>query len=294
MEADLPLRPRGQDRPQTDRRRTTPSDRKSRPFPPNVAALDERLQRLERLATAGAVAANLAHEIKNAMVAVRTFVEMLLVRHQDTELAGIVKRELLRIDSIVAQLLRLAADPRPTLAEVHLEEVLERSLRLIEPQLATRSIHLTRNFRARIDLLEADSHRLEQAFTNLFLNAIEAIGRDGELAITTGPAPQPNAKPNAKKRVTSKERMPPQASVPGIRIAISDSGRGIPRENLPFLFEPFFTTKPDGTGLGLPITREIVHQHGGTISVQSSEGKGTTFSINLPVISHGNSSPIQS
>jgi len=276
MESNLRARPgarEGQVGEEAAHRPSATSDRKAQQFPPDAIALDERLQRLDRLANAGTMAASLAHEIKNAMVAVRTFVEMLLVRNQDAELAGIVKREMLRIDSIASQLLRLAASPKASFAEVRLDEVLDRTLRLIEPQLKTRGIRLRKDFRANGALLEADSHRLEQAFTNLFLNSIEAIGRNGELAITTALAPKPAGTKSPKGDGGST-----------VRITIRDSGVGIPRKEVALLFEPFFTTKPNGTGLGLPITQEIIHQHGGTISVQSAPGKGTTFSITLPLV----------
>src|SRR5437016_4352686 len=103
-------------------------------------AVDDQLTRLERLAGLGALSAGLAHEIKNAMVAVRTFVDILLAENKNAELAAIVQRELLRIDSIVSKMLRCASNPKPHLARVSLHEILERSVGLIEPQLRARKI----------------------------------------------------------------------------------------------------------------------------------------------------------
>jgi signal transduction histidine kinase len=217
------------------------------------------------------MSASFAHEIKNAMVAIRTFIEMLLASNKDAELAGIVKRELQRIDSIVSQMLRFSANPRPSVGAIHLNEVLERSLRLIQPQLNARGIRLERNLQADPDTFWADAHRLEQAFTNLFFNAIEAIGQNGEITVATSIV--------RRRRGAARTR---STRAPSFQITIRDTGMGIPKEQLAQLFEPFFSTKPNGTGLGLPITREIIQQQGGTISVESEVKRGTTFCIMLP------------
>src|SRR5947207_2482313 len=150
---------------------------------PNLR-LDAKLQRLEQLASVGSLSAGLAHEIKNAMVAIRTFVEMLIAQNKDTELAEVVQREIVRIDSIVSQLLGFAGNPRPRVAELRLTETLERCLRLVDPQLKVRDIRLRRSFRARYDTVQGDADRLEQAFINILLNAIEAIGEKGQLFVT--------------------------------------------------------------------------------------------------------------
>jgi signal transduction histidine kinase len=231
-------------------------------------AIDERLQRLERLAALGTASAGLAHEIKNAMVAIRTFVELLLARNKDAELAEVVRREVLRIDSIISQMLRTASQPKASLVRVELNEILDRSLGLIEPQLRARKIRLKRSYLAAHDAIQGDAHQLEQAFLNLLLNAFDAIGHDGQITVATCLIPTRRDTKNAVQRV---------------QVRIHDTGSGIAKEQLAHLFEPFYSTKPNGTGLGLPITRDIIAQHRGTISVQSECKRGTTFEIALPL-----------
>jgi len=245
-----------------------PDSSSDNPDAVRTSLVDDRLQRLEQLASLGTISAGLAHEIKNAMVAIRTFVEMLIAQNKQAELAEVVKREVLRIDSIVSQLLRLAGNPKPRSAEFRLTETLERCLGLVDPQLKVRSIQLKRRFGARQDMIEGDADRLEQAFINILLNAIEAIGQKGELSVTTTLEKQAGSKNSRGSTV---------------HICVRDTGPGISPEDLPRIFEPFYTSKPEGTGLGLAITREIIEQHRGTISVESEPGKGTSFHISLPV-----------
>jgi signal transduction histidine kinase len=221
--------------------------------------LEHDLRRLDRLASIGTLAAGMAHEIKNALVAGKTFVTSLLEKHQDTELVAIVRREMDRIDSIVSHMLKFASSPRPEFAEIHLHEVLDFSLRLVDPHFKGKSIALNRAFQAAADVVEGDDYQLQQAFVNLFLNSLEAMPPHGTLTVGTGPSNGRN-----------------------LRVTVSDTGSGISPEIIDRLFEPFFTTKPNGTGLGLPITRRIIYEHGGSISVDSQPNKGATFTILLP------------
>jgi len=233
----------------------------------HVRLLDQNLRKLDRLASIGMLSASMAHEIKNAMVAVKTFVDLLIKKNQDASLADIVGREMRRIDSIVSQMLRFAGPARPTFGVIHLHQVIEQSLGLVQHHLEGRRINLVRSFHAAPDLVRADAYQLEQAFINLFFNALDAMGANGELNVVTELVPPGGAEnPNA----------------PMLRVTVHDTGMGIPQENLERLFEPFFTTKPNGTGLGLPITRRIVQEHRGVISVVSEPHKGTTFTLLLP------------
>jgi signal transduction histidine kinase len=145
-------------------------------------------------------------------------------------------------------------------------------LRLVQPQLERKSVEVSRSFQAAPDLVQGDDYQLEQAFVNLFLNALEALGPNGTLSVATEvcSAQAKSARPGASMEG------------PQLRVTIKDTGAGIPPENMARLFEPFFTTKPKGTGLGLPITRRIILEHRGDISVQSRPGQGTTFQILLP------------
>jgi two-component system sensor histidine kinase HydH len=234
--------------------------------------LEARLGQLDRLANMGTLAATMAHEIKNALVAGKTFIDLLLEKNKDAELVEVVRREVARIDAIVSRMLKFSGPGRAEFGEVHLHEVLEHSLRLVEPQLASRFAVLNRSFRADPDLLPGDDYQLQQAFVNLFLNAVEALGENGTLSVTTETCAP--AASSLKRSDTVNQ--------PHLRITIKDTGTGILPENMARLFEPFFTTKPHGTGLGLPITRRIILEHRGTLSVESQPGQGTTFQILLP------------
>jgi signal transduction histidine kinase len=230
------------------------------------AAIDAQIVRLQQLADLGTASVAIAHEIKNAMVAVRTFVQVLLAENRNAELATVVQTELSRIDSLISQMLHCASKPKPHIGRVSLQEVLERTLRVVEPQLRERKIRLVRSYLASPDIVLADAHQLEQAFLNLLLNASDAIGENGDITVGT-------AARTLRKRILGSDHL---------EVMISDTGAGIPKHQLSRLFEPFCTTKENGTGLGLPITREIIERHQGTISVESQTGKGTSFSISLP------------
>ena len=232
------------------------------------------MQRLDRLASIGTLSASMAHEIKNALVAVNTFLQDLTERNRDSELAGLVGREFRRVDLIVSQMLKFAGPAKPTFTRVGLHRILDQSLRLIQPQLETKQIRLVRSFAARPDKIDGDDYQLEQAFLNLLLNAVAAMDKAGQLSVSTelsgGPASSPTDRAVA-----------PQ----WIQVLIGDTGTGIPPEQLGRLFEPFFTTKPHGTGLGLAITRRIILEHHGKVEVESEPRKGTTFRIALPLVS---------
>jgi len=223
---------------------------------------DDNLRRLDRLANLGMLSAGMAHEIKNGMVAIKTFFDLLLQQGHDSELTDVVGRELKRIDGIVTQMLRFGAPGRAAFKTVRVHGVLEHSLRLIEHQMGSKLISLNRRYEAVPDTVRGDEFQLQQVFMNLLFNAIEAMGANGSLTVGTEVA-------DGKDGRT-------------LRIQILDTGVGIPQANLVRLFEPFFTTKKNGTGLGLAISQRIIHEHHGTIHVHSQVNHGSTFSIELP------------
>src|SRR5207247_2427274 len=135
---------------------------------------------------------------------------------------------------------------KPTFGLIHLHEILGRSLGLVQHHLEGRKISLVRSFQASPDTLRGDAYQLEQAFINLFFNALEAMGSQGELTVATELVPPGG---------------PENPHAPLLRAIVRDTGIGVAPENLDVLFDPFFTTKAEGTGLGLPITRRIVQEH---------------------------------
>ena len=239
---------------------------------------EENVERLNRLASLGTLAATMAHEIKNALVAGKTFIDLLLEKNQDAELAEVVRRELGRIDNLVSRMLRFARPGEFTFRKVHLHEILEHSLRLVEPLMEAKPVTQTRTFAAPIDVIEGNEHELQQAFVNLLLNAVEAMGPNGKITVTTDLIDSRPAAFGTPQPTTSRS----------VQVIIEDTGMGIAEENMKRLFEPFFTTKPTGTGLGLAITRRILQQHQGEIIAKSLIGKGTTFTIILPAADGAN------
>lgn len=231
--------------------------------------LEKNLRQLDRLASIGTLSASMAHEVKNALVAIQTFIDLLISQNQNAQLADLVGRELKRINSIVSQMLRFGGPAKPKLATIHLHQVLEQSVTLVQHHLEGRRIQLELNLQAALDTIRGDAYQIEQAFLNLLFNALDAMGANGTLHVSTS--------------VMGLERSAAPNSA-AIEITIKDNGIGIPSENLKRLFDTFFTTKPNGTGLGLPITRRIVEEHHGTISVSSEPHQGTQFTIRLPLV----------
>ena len=229
----------------------------------STPVFEQNLRRLDRLAGLGTLSASMAHEIKNGMVAIKTFVDLLAQKGQDTELTEVVGRELERINAIVTQMLRFAAPNRAAFTTVRVHDVLDHSLRLMQHQINGKLISLQRHYQAEPDTVRGDDAQLQQAFMNFLVNALEAMGTNGVLTVHT--------------EMVKGERREGQ-----LRINIQDTGVGIAPENLGRLFEPFFTTKKNGTGLGLAISQRIALEHHGSIRVQGEPGKGSTFSLSLP------------
>ncbi|MDB6063925.1 MAG: hypothetical protein JWR26_133 [Pedosphaera sp.] len=229
---------------------------------------ESNMKRLDRFHSMGTLSASMAHEVKNAFVAVKTFVDLLLEQNKQADLAEIVRQEMGRIDSILGQMRKFSGPAKPAFSRVQVHAVLDKSLQLIQHLLQEKKIEVTRSFRASSDLLVGDQDQLEQAFINLFFNALDAMEPRGILKVST--------------EVLAGDSQMAGGDGTMLRVVIQDDGIGILPANMDRLFEPFFTTKPDGTGLGLAITRRIVQEHHGVIAVQSEQGKGTSFSLTFP------------
>lgn len=242
-----------------------------------VEKFEAHLARIDRLASIGSLSASMAHEIKNALVAIKTFTDLLLLQNEKDELAGIVGREMARVDSIVSQILKFSGPAKPVLSPLRLHDVLNHSLHLVQHQMAQKNIKLHASFGATPDVVKGDDYQLKQAFLNLLFNAIEATPANGSIHVITELTGQ-----TAQSASELHERIATQ-----VRVTIRDDGVGITPENLSRVFEPFFTTKLKGTGLGLPITRRIIHEHRGTISVESQPEQGAAFSVVFPIPARG-------
>lgn len=224
--------------------------------------MDGNLEHLDRLASLGAMSAGMAHEIKNALVAGRTFIDLLLEKEPGVELAHVVRRELKRIETMVGQMLRHAR-PSPSMAapfDVH--DTVAQALQLVQPQVEERAVQLKTDLMATKHHVHGNAFQFQQALLNLLLNAVEVSPEQGSIAVETGNATDGSS---------------------DILVSVQDNGPGISAEAMRNLFRPFYTTKPNGTGLGLVITQRITEEHGGSIRVQSEHRRGARFTLRLPV-----------
>lgn len=230
--------------------------------------LEREKQRAERLASFGALAAGVAHEIKNPLVAIRTFAELLPERFGDVDFredfSKVVIKEISRIDDLVARLRGIAATAPQQVGAVDLRDPINGTIALLRGQLEQTRTTIVRQFEDPAPFVSIEDSQLKQLFLNLFLNAIEAMGTDGVLTV----------------RITRRHTQ----GVPLIVIDVSDTGPGISDTVAANIFDPFFTTKARGSGLGLTICRGITDAHRGTIRAERNlGGPGTTIVIELPV-----------
>jgi signal transduction histidine kinase len=245
-----------------------------REFNAMAAALDEREQRLirsERLAAVGKIAAQITHEVRNPLSSIGLNAEMLEEEvgafdgppAQIEELQGLARaivKEVDRLTEITEEYLRFARLPRPKLEREDLGAIVSSLLAFLRGELEARQIAVELRAAPSLPTVAADEHQLRQALLNLLRNAAEAMHAGGRLQLSLAPL--------GDKLV---------------ELRIADSGQGIAPEHVAKIFDPFFSTKEGGTGLGLALTQQIVVEHGGTIDVASEPGRGTTFTVRLPV-----------
>jgi len=229
--------------------------------------LEREKRRAERLASFGTLASGVAHEIKNPLVAIRTFAELLPERFTDTDFrddfAKVVIKEIARIDDLVGRLRGLAATAPQQVGVVDIREPIADTLALLRAQLEQTRTAVHCEFQDSAPLVAVEEAQLKQLFLNLFLNAIEAMGSGGELLI----------------HVSRKELRGEQ----WVAAEVSDTGPGIPESEKTNIFNPFFTTKPRGSGLGLAICRGITDAHRGAIRAENrTDRSGATVVVEFP------------
>lgn len=260
----------------------------------NLKDSQERLVLSEKLVSLGTMAAGMAHEIKNPLVALRTFAQLFQQKWNDPafreKFASTVPANIERINKIAESLLKFGRPERPEVGKADINSVLEEVLLLNESECKKNNIRVTTKF-ADIPEITGDAGQLSQAFLNLILNGIQAMEKGGELIIKTDLGEVVKLGAIGKGVETEegeivwgeeKEEGEEAKPIPVVFVEITDTGSGIPPEGLKSLFDPFFTTKMKGTGMGLPITLRIIEDHKGSIKVKSKVGKGTTFLITLP------------
>ncbi len=225
-------------------------------------ALEAKLTRAEHLAEIGQLAASLAHEIKNPLAGISGAIQVIGDSMGEDDPHRVIVNEILgqiaRLDATVKDLLFYARPSRPTAREIKLDDLVSRVLMLVREEPTVRRVRIDFDAANADAALFADEGQIEQLLLNLILNAAHASDEGSVIHVEVLP----------NGRFT--------------RLRVVDTGHGMKSEVLNRALEPFFTTKAKGTGLGLAICRRIVESHGGTISLASEVGKGTTVSIDLP------------
>lgn len=226
----------------------------------------EIIRRADRLSALGTLAAGIAHEVRNPLVSIQTFFQLAPERLHDEEFMttflGMTADEVKRIAALINELLSFARSPSRSLQPVDLNDSLARVVALLEPEARTHQLTLGCALSPDRVYASADADQLKQVLINLVLNAIQATPAGGSVSVST--------------------RAVQHRQVAFGQIEIRDTGSGIRADRIDHIFDPFFTTKDKGTGLGLAIAHQIIAEHGGSISVESKEGQGTSFVVDLP------------
>ena len=230
--------------------------------------LEEQFRQAEKSAVIGRLGSAIAHEIRNPLNFINLTLDHLRSKFQPddeekvakfTKLIGQIKSEVARINQQISDFLNYSRPAKANLQPLDARKVVEDSLRLVEAQASENDIRIAVVEHEDVPKILADPDFLRSVFNNLFINAVQAIGNEGG---------------NMNVKISPDNGF--------VRFDITDTGSGIPSQNLAKIFEPYFSTKETGTGLGLAIVHKIVDVHNGSISVESKEGEGTKFTVKLP------------
>jgi len=228
--------------------------------------LEKNLHRADKLSALGTLAASIAHEIKNPLVAIKTFTQLFPKKFNDPEFQErynqVVPQELERVENILHELLDFSRPSKEVNQPVEIVKIIEEILLFMENEISKNKVRVIKKYQKNLPEILVNPEQMKQVFLNLTLNALQAMPRGGSLTIATILLNNP----------TSQQ----------LQIRFSDTGSGIPEGNLKNIFNLFFSTKEGGTGLGLAIVKQIIKEHNGTIEVASKPNEGTTFLINLP------------
>ncbi len=237
--------------------------------------LEAHIRQTERLAALGTLAAGMAHEIRNPLSAIKTFVQLLPRKMDNPDFVEkfnrTVPRELNRINALVEDLLELARTPKYQYAVTQIPTLLDQTMDFVGEELRSHGIHYQFESADPLPPVWADPNQLIKAFQNLIRNAVQAMPVGGRLTIAT------------RRETASLPAGGTRSSDDEITILFRDTGTGMTPETIKAIFNPFFTTRDKGTGLGLAITHKVITEHGGRIEVDSRVDGGTCFIIHLPV-----------
>jgi signal transduction histidine kinase len=221
-----------------------------------------QMSRAEHLATLGELATGLAHEIRNPLAGIAGVIEIigrdLPASSPARDMVKDVRLEINQINRILTDLLETARPHPPMMMRSNLDTTVEHAVMLARQQVLSQPIHIELQKALDLPEVEHDSDQIHQVLLNLLLNAVQAMEGSGTVRVEIGSLDD------------------------CARVTVSDTGRGIPENQLSQIFRPFYTTRGNGTGLGLSLARRIIEEHHGTINVTSTVGKGTTFEVLIP------------
>jgi len=234
-----------------------------------LADTQDKLLRSERLVAIGRMAAHVAHEIRNPLVTIGGFADILrnrpdVSREDVVRYADIITGEVHRLENILARVMDFTKPPAPLLREAPIHDVIRDTTQQLRPRAERQNVEVKLDLAGDDSWLRIDPDQMKQVFINIFQNALDIMKDGGRLSVETSSIES------------------------GCMIRVINTGEAIRPEDMPDLFEPFFTTKPGGTGLGLAVTQKIVQEHNGEVFARSSLERGTEFVISLPITpSHG-------
>lgn len=229
----------------------------------------ERLKEMHRLAGLGTMAAGLAHEIRNPLAGIKGAAQYLQAEEgpPDREMVQVIVDEVDRLNTVVTQFLDYARPLQLSLESTKVEHLIAQVASLFRAQ-GLSEVRWEEDLKPDLPAVPLDAPRIKQVLLNLCQNAVQAMKGGGSLTLRTR---------------MGRLRDPQARGAPCLEMTVEDTGCGIAREDLDQIFVPFFTTRPDGTGLGLPICQRIIQAHHGELDVLSTVGKGTVFTIRLPM-----------
>jgi signal transduction histidine kinase len=234
------------------------------------ASHEKQIQQASKLASIGELASGIAHEIRNPLAGIGAAVEVMAEdagnNGKYAEVVAEMRKQVSRLNTTLHELLDFARQREPEIAPCDARNLIKPMLALVRPDAQKQHVEIVEHYAPDLPLMCGDTQQVQQVILNIALNAIQAMPQGGTLTLT--------AEAVDKSLRAGHDR--------AVRISITDTGVGIPRENLHKIFSPFFTTKHRGTGLGLAITHSIVEKHHGAIRVASEPGRGTTFVLEFP------------
>ncbi len=225
--------------------------------------LKERLSQAEKLSAIGVMAAGISHEIRNPLGIIRSSAELLkkkVIQHDPTNtIPDIIVEESSRLNRIITEFINYAKPPSPNLAACVIEEVIDKNLTFLAPQIEEDGYIIKKKYQNPIPEIMADASMLYQSFLNILMNAMQSMPEGGRIQI------EASCKDNV------------------VTVHFDDEGPGIPEDNLEKIWDPFFTTKEKGSGLGLGIVKNIIEAHNGSIQISNRKVRGARVTVELPV-----------